>query len=432
VNPEFHDDLEPASRLEFGILVLSLLVIGGAWAAFLPGGQLIDKPQTEVTAIQETGDAGKQVLFALIYLVNLGLLVRFTRIRTWRFLGLPLLALLLWCVASIGWSALPDGTVRRVAAMMGTLMVGLYAGQRFDEKQLSAVLCVTAAVAVAGSLLWAIASPPHAFDTDGNLRGLFYHKNVLGSVMALAILSTIYRMLILRQWNLRYRVLLGCSIVTFMLAHSATPIVAMAAALLVLFVARLAMDSDGPIQIMLPAMISVVVAIVVFFGSDLAAASAELLDRDPSMSGRTAIWAFVLPMIAAHPWIGYGYGIFWLGQEAPGAMFWYWARQYELHAHDGYLQLLLDSGVIGLSLFLIALGLVVFRAVRLNGRGRWTFSLWAALFLGYFLVCNITDTELWQSNSMLTTLFIFLVVRANKETATRFVYRLGPVGRVPR
>ena len=70
--------------------------------------------------------------------------------------------------------------------------------------------------------------------------------------------------------------------------------------------------------------------------------------------------------------------------------------------------------------------------MRLNGRGRWTFSLWGALFLGYFLVCNITDTELWQSNSMLTTLFIFLVVRANKKSGTRFPYRIGPIGRVPR
>ena len=52
MNPAFHDDLEPASRLEFGLLVLSLLVIGGAWAAFLPGGQLTDKPQTEVSSIQ--------------------------------------------------------------------------------------------------------------------------------------------------------------------------------------------------------------------------------------------------------------------------------------------------------------------------------------------------------------------------------------------
>ena len=219
--------------------------------------------------------------------------------------------------------------------MTGTLIVGLYAGQRFDEKQLSAALCVTAAIAIAGSLLWAVASPPHAFDTDGNLRGLFYHKNVLGSFMALSILSTGYRMLILRQRSFRYFVLLGCSIVTFALAHSATPIAAMTGAVLVLFIVRMAMNSDGPIQIMLPAMISVVVAGAVFFGSDLAAVSAELLDRDPSMSGRTAIWGFVVPMIGAHPWFGYGYGIFWLGEEAPGAMFWYWSRQYNFTPMTG-------------------------------------------------------------------------------------------------
>ena len=45
-------------------------------------------------------------------------------------------------------------------------------------------------------------------------------------------------------------------------------------------------------------------------------------------------------------------------------------------------------------------------------------------------MCNITDTELWQSNSMLTTLFIFLVVRANKESVTPIPYRIGAIGRV--
>jgi exopolysaccharide production protein ExoQ len=419
------------ARLEFGLFVLSILIIAGAWAAFVPGGQGIGQPDTEVLMIAESGDSGKQVLFTLVYILNFVLLGCFTRFKDTRFLGLPLLLLLGWCLVSTTWSVLPDGTIRRVVAMTGTLIVGLYAGQRFNEDRLSAAFCVAATVACIGSLLWAGASPSHAIDADGNLRGLFYHKNVFGLFLAMSLLTVFFRIVVLRHRQKRYFLLLGLCGLTFVLAHSATPIVGMTAALFALLVATLARDSAGPFRIILPTVFCLAVAGVVLFSSDLSAFAAEALERDPSLSGRTAIWAFVTPMIGASPWVGYGYGIFWLGEGAPGALFWYWTKQFELHAHDGYLQLLLDTGVVGLALFLTALALLITRTVRLGGRGRWTLSAWVTLFLGFFLVCNITDTELWQSNSLMTMLFIWATVRINREDALSGMPRLYPAVRRP-
>jgi hypothetical protein len=108
---------------------------------------VVGQPQTEVLTIAQSGDSGKLVLFTLVYILNFVLLACFTRFKDARFLGLPLLLLLGWCLVSTTWSVLPDGTIRRVVAMTGTLIVGLYAGQRFNEDRLSAAFCTAATVA---------------------------------------------------------------------------------------------------------------------------------------------------------------------------------------------------------------------------------------------------------------------------------------------
>ncbi|HQT80368.1 MAG TPA: O-antigen ligase family protein [Rhodopila sp.] len=402
--------------LETAFLVFTILAIGGALSAFDPNGQVIEGPQTEVQQISEAGDAGKQLVMGIVYLLNLTLLVRSVRPWAWRFLGLPLMALTAWCFTSVLWSAIPDGTLRRAAALSGPLIVGLYAGLRYDERKLTRSLAIAAGLAAIGSALWAAAFKARAFDTDGNLRGLFYHKNAFGAFLALTILAVIYRMIVLRRRSLVNVVLLAALFACFALAHSATPIVAMLAAFTVLAAVVGLQHSHGLLAPILIGLFCLTFAVFLLFGTDIADLVAEMLGRSTTLSGRTTIWEFVIPMIGAHPWIGYGYGIFWLGETAPGALFWYWTKQFELHAHDGFLQLLLDTGVVGLVLYLCSLVLLISRIIRLSGSGAVTLVRWVALFLGYYLVCNITDTELWQANSLLTTVYIWAVTRVNLET----------------
>ena len=351
----------PPSKLEFVILTLTILALAGALAALQPHGQVIDRPQTEVESITEAGDAAKQITLSFFYVVNLLLLIRFVRPWAWWFIGLPIAALLLWCFGSVAWSEIPDGTLRRAIALAGPVVVGLYTGLRYDERRLTAVLSAAAALTVIGSSVWAVISTALAFDTDGNMRGLFYHKNAFGLFLALCIVAVIYRIYALRdrgRWNI---VLLTGLISCFILSRSATPILAtMSACASLIFVTYLR-RSKGLIKSIVPWLVCMVAIVVVAAGSDLPTIAAPALGRDASLSGRTTIWEFVVPMIGKRPWLGYGYGIFWLGESAPAGVFWYWSKQFELHAHDGYMQLLLDVGAVGLALFAASLGMLVLR-----------------------------------------------------------------------
>ena len=83
----------------------------------------------------------------------------------------------------------------------------------------------------------------------------------------------------------------------------------------------------------------------------------RLLNRDETLTGRTEIWEKVLE-IGTNPLIGTGYHSFWLGDRA--AKFW---EEYYWHpnqAHNGYLEIYINLGYLGV-FFLLCL---VFNAYK--------------------------------------------------------------------
>jgi len=194
------------------------------------------------------------------------------------------------------------------------------------------------------------------------------------------------------------------------------------AAVVVLFLVHLARTSDGRFRAVLPlALVSAGVGafiIVPLIGG------AELLGKSSDLSGRTDIWQFAATMIERNPWLGYGYKVFWLGENAPAAPFWKASRNFVPHAHDGYLETTLDVGLIGLSLYLAAAVSLAIKSIRILQRRVDTLFLWIVGYLVFSLIVNIGEVRLWEANDLHTILFIFAVVHTNKEFSSI-------LGRVP-
>lgn len=408
------------SPWEIGWGVVTILMIASILPALM-GGQPVGRvTETNVTSIQESGDALRQAVLLLLYGGHFLLLAWLVRPRALCMLGLPLLAFILWCLASSAWSPLPDPTLRRVVALLGTLAAGTFLGLRLGPSALVDALRISAAIAVLGSIAHAAVNPLLGFDNDGHMRGLFSHKNLFGSFLAVVILALIHRMTTGRgdRWGkFADKVLLLLCLVCLAAAHSATPILGLIAGVGVLFSVILATGGHSMVKAMAPALLGCGIAIILTFGDGLIVVVAEALGRDPSFSGRSTVWRFVIDAIGQRPWLGFGYGIFWLGEGAPGALFWYWSRQYELHAHNGYLQLLLDAGIIGLLIFLAALAVLIQRTIALvrAGHGEDGIIAWIAMTLGFFLACNLSESRILQGNDLLTLLFVWAMVRVNLE-----------------
>src|SRR5262249_965593 len=154
-----------------------------------------------LTAAPQGGDPNKQLLFVGVY--GLGsvflfyYLMKETKVRAVLFLGFPLVALLFWSFASIFWSVLPDVSFRRCIALLGTVMLGVYAALRFPPEEVFRCVSYVVAASLLGSLLLILIDPAAAFYTDGQVRGfrgLFYHKNAVGGFAALVLVLLITRL----------------------------------------------------------------------------------------------------------------------------------------------------------------------------------------------------------------------------------------------
>ena len=102
----------------------------------------------------------------------------------------------------------------------------------------------------------------------------------------------------------------------------------------------------GLIALLLPA----IVLLAVFPDSVF-----ELLGKDPTLTGRTDIWAYVIPDIYEKPWFGWGYAGFWVisnpaAMEIGEALHWFSPQ-----AHNGLLESLVNVGVVGTAGFVYLL-----------------------------------------------------------------------------
>ena len=103
--------------------------------------------------------------------------------------------------------------------------------------------------------------------------------------------------------------------------------------------------------------ISIVAMVLVVLVAGFAVVDAQpdvplaLLGRDATLSGRTGLWDAVLAAISMKPLLGYGYESFWNGLAGPSASVVAAVHWIPPHAHNGFLDLWLDLGALGLLIF---------------------------------------------------------------------------------
>jgi O-antigen ligase len=133
---------------------------------------------------------------------------------------------------------------------------------------------------------------------------------------------------------------------------------------------------------------------------------AVLLGRDPTLTGRTdLIWSELIPIAFQNPILGVGFGGFW---NEP--IFDFVINQ----AHNGYLDVFIELGIIGI----IILGFLLLSFFK---KATYEYSYnkdWAILKIAFFFMIvlhNITETSYLRSTNLLWNIFIFLMIVSPKK-----------------
>jgi exopolysaccharide production protein ExoQ len=121
--------------------------------------------------------------------------------------------------------------------------------------------------------------------------------------------------------------------------------------------------------------------VILSFGFDMNGAMAGAVGKDPTLTDRTKIWAFLHSM-HTNPLVGTGYESFWLGPRLQS--FWQNAGLGHINeAHNGYLEIYLNLGLIGVCLlggFVIASYQTICRRLKpFSSLASLTLALWITM-----------------------------------------------------
>ncbi|MFN3408119.1 MAG: O-antigen ligase family protein [Limisphaerales bacterium] len=116
----------------------------------------------------------------------------------------------------------------------------------------------------------------------------------------------------------------------------------------------------------------------------------RMLGRDPTLTDRTEVWADALALVE-DPILGTGFESFWLGERLE-KMWAKWAWQ-PIQAHNGYIELYLNLGIVGVLLFLV---LVITSFKKIQQVLLWDFE-YGRLRMGFLMAIlfyNLTEAAL--------------------------------------
>jgi O-antigen ligase len=140
---------------------------------------------------------------------------------------------------------------------------------------------------------------------------------------------------------------------------------------------------------------------ILFTGPSNVAGIASAANRNDTLTGRTLIWGVLLPMAMQRPILGHGFGSFWITLKTTSLDI--------LSSHNGYLDVLLGLGFLGIFLtaaFLLSFGRKAYRILFYD----FNWGVLSICFLIMFVVHNITESSIDSFTLHQSAIIIFLSV----------------------
>jgi O-antigen ligase len=143
------------------------------------------------------------------------------------------------------------------------------------------------------------------------------------------------------------------------------------------------------------------------------------LGRDPSLSGRTQLWEMGLEMIAERRWLGYGYQAFW--KEGGAAEFIWKVEGYKPpHAHNGFINISLDLGMLGLFFFVIIIVITYARSIAWLHTGKTSIELWPVSYVTFLVLYNQSENTIIAHNFIFWVLLVAAALSMKRLIPIRF------------
>jgi exopolysaccharide production protein ExoQ len=309
------------------------------------------------------------------------------------------------------WSIDPPTTLRRAIGLLFCLLLSYVLAIRFTPRQLLLLLFATLGTCIVLSVGISVVSPNLATMRDGTMRGVFIHKNVLGWYASLMILVAT-AVLIDGTLGLRRTafILLAAGVVCLASSGSMTATIATSVAYcLIGFYSLLQKSSSIGRVVIVLLFVQISLGILISLHEFLVPAL-EALGKDATLTGRVPLWELVDREISDRLLLGYGYQAFWTTANPEATRMWLKLGWPAPHAHNGYRDILLSFGIMGMIPFVLLLLHAIRQGAVLQCQDPQYGWLWLNVLTIMILVMNLTESIFFVQNDAIFILFAAAII----------------------
>ncbi len=334
---------------------------------------------------------------------------------------------ILLAIISIVWSVSPLVTLFRALELLFATLVAAYLGTRFETEQIMELLFWFGAGVFILSIALVFGAPKtgtmYWVPFYGAWRGVYWHRNHLASIAAL--LSAIYLCRALLAYKSRNSngILDGffyiISLVILFFARSATGYIVFLVLNIFVLGIWLWLSISHRLQrrhyLFILSGIGMT-ALVVLLNLNFVFG---LFHRDTTLTGRVSLWKQLWVFASQRLWLGHGFGAIWTIDSFREQMkqLAAWTSQ-PLIADNGFLDIFLHLGIIGLVLLLGVLLITTVRSIRYGIAQKTLLGFFPLLIVVYAFFGNITfslfaETEVFVWVLIVVVLFMTMRFSSN-------------------
>lgn len=321
-------------------------------------------------------------------------------------------------IASITWSQAPEVTLRRSVSFLICLIYGFYLSEKFDSRQIVTLFYYLSCFVACSSLIFILLVPKFGLASGvhkGAWQGVYFHKNGLGRIAGLCLITTILYFLEFKANRFYAFINIIFCFLLLVMSKSSTALVAFA---IIIPAYALLRWTYRKYNIMKSVLNVTILIILSYLSVELFNAYSQDLfgemGKDDSFSGRVPLWVMLVEYIWQSPFLGYGYSAFWIPKILSKSI-WVdtsWAPE---QGHNGFIDLTLELGLTGLFIFLI----ILFKSYKrcfdqIKNNPDYT-SYWYILTLIYLTVVSFTESFIIKYNNIYWLMLLICCISIKKN-----------------
>lgn len=356
----------------------------------------------------ETTNIVNQIVFTFLFFSSLLLIIQnpnktFSFIINERYLTL----FIFFCLISFLWSNYSLISFKRSFQLFVTYITILNAILYVRSEHIISSLKFVCYLYVGITFISGIFIPQAIDPAFGTWRGIELQKNLLGHSALMIFALGLYFFSSSRNNLSRFSnfILIVLSILLIILSGSSTNMIGVVAIFLILIVTTIdkyfsPIGSSRLFSTLIIITIILPLFLISLYSTEILAFIPHFFGKDLSFTGRSLIWAYIWDEIQRKIWLGYGFGSYWIMGTSVIDKFQFSVGWKVNEAHNAFLEIMLQTGIIGFSFFITLLISFFYRIIKSN-------FVPAFLALTSIIIVNFTESFVFKERSPSTLVFIF-------------------------